>query len=261
MELLDAALKISASGKWQHFQKDFFYRLVSLTSGTSPVTNMKSPKRGPIRTIFAWLVGISIGLLLFGVGHELLTPILGEDSIAGIAIMFLTIMFASRIGMAIYAGQLNGGVSRNGNLLFLRWVAAISLLGCTGVLSELLLDMLLDVGWLKVLIEAVVLNGLGLLLFVKWNLSKLTSEDIYLHDAMVLHSALMAGNQGVTFGKLCRTSDTLYSPEMSGGERLPYKDDVTLGMICRADDPLYTYRSHDEMSRDYSIQSSLARVS
>jgi hypothetical protein len=28
MELTDAALKIGAAGKWQHFQKDFFYRLV-----------------------------------------------------------------------------------------------------------------------------------------------------------------------------------------------------------------------------------------
>jgi hypothetical protein len=28
MELSDAALKIDAPGKWQHFQKDFFYRLV-----------------------------------------------------------------------------------------------------------------------------------------------------------------------------------------------------------------------------------------
>ena len=28
MELPDAALKIGAAGKWQHFQKDFFYRLV-----------------------------------------------------------------------------------------------------------------------------------------------------------------------------------------------------------------------------------------
>jgi hypothetical protein len=28
MELPDADLKISAAGKWQHFQKDFFYRLV-----------------------------------------------------------------------------------------------------------------------------------------------------------------------------------------------------------------------------------------
>jgi len=30
MELTDAALKIDAAGKWQHFQKDFFYRLVGL---------------------------------------------------------------------------------------------------------------------------------------------------------------------------------------------------------------------------------------
>ena len=28
MELPDADLKIGAAGKWQHFQKDFFYRLV-----------------------------------------------------------------------------------------------------------------------------------------------------------------------------------------------------------------------------------------
>jgi len=28
MELADADLKIGAAGKWQHFQKDFFYRLV-----------------------------------------------------------------------------------------------------------------------------------------------------------------------------------------------------------------------------------------
>ena len=28
MELTEAALKIGAAGKWQHFQKDFFYRLV-----------------------------------------------------------------------------------------------------------------------------------------------------------------------------------------------------------------------------------------
>ena len=28
MELPDTALKIGAAGKWQHFQKDFFYRLV-----------------------------------------------------------------------------------------------------------------------------------------------------------------------------------------------------------------------------------------
>jgi len=28
MELPDAALKIGAAGKWQHFQKDFSYRLV-----------------------------------------------------------------------------------------------------------------------------------------------------------------------------------------------------------------------------------------
>jgi hypothetical protein len=28
MELPDAALKIGAAGKWQYFQKDFFYRLV-----------------------------------------------------------------------------------------------------------------------------------------------------------------------------------------------------------------------------------------
>jgi hypothetical protein len=27
MEFPDAALKIGAHGKWQHFQKDFFYRL------------------------------------------------------------------------------------------------------------------------------------------------------------------------------------------------------------------------------------------
>jgi len=30
MELLDADLKIGAAGKGQHFQKDFFYRLVVL---------------------------------------------------------------------------------------------------------------------------------------------------------------------------------------------------------------------------------------
>jgi hypothetical protein len=30
MELPDAVLKIGAAGRWQHFQKDFFYRLVSL---------------------------------------------------------------------------------------------------------------------------------------------------------------------------------------------------------------------------------------
>ena len=28
MELPDTDLKIGAPGKWQHFQKDFFYRLV-----------------------------------------------------------------------------------------------------------------------------------------------------------------------------------------------------------------------------------------
>jgi len=28
MEFQDAALKIGAAGKWQQFQKDFFYRLV-----------------------------------------------------------------------------------------------------------------------------------------------------------------------------------------------------------------------------------------
>jgi hypothetical protein len=31
MELPDADLKIGAAGKWQHFQKDFFYRIVGWT--------------------------------------------------------------------------------------------------------------------------------------------------------------------------------------------------------------------------------------
>ena len=35
MELPEAALKIGAAGKWQHFQKDFFYRLVGLILGGS----------------------------------------------------------------------------------------------------------------------------------------------------------------------------------------------------------------------------------
>jgi hypothetical protein len=30
MELPDAVLKIGVAGKWQDFQKDFFYRLVRL---------------------------------------------------------------------------------------------------------------------------------------------------------------------------------------------------------------------------------------
>jgi hypothetical protein len=33
MELSDADLKIGAAGKWQHFQKDFFYRLVMSKNG------------------------------------------------------------------------------------------------------------------------------------------------------------------------------------------------------------------------------------
>jgi hypothetical protein len=33
MELPDADLKISSPGKWQHFQKDLFYRLVRHKEG------------------------------------------------------------------------------------------------------------------------------------------------------------------------------------------------------------------------------------
>jgi hypothetical protein len=42
MELADADLKISAPGKWQHFQKYFFYRLV----GRQPINGITTYQKG-----------------------------------------------------------------------------------------------------------------------------------------------------------------------------------------------------------------------
>jgi hypothetical protein len=131
---------------------------------------MKSAKLRPVRTILAWVVGILVGLFLHAASTRLLDDVTVPDSIAGTALMILCYMIGARAGMAIYASQLNGGVSRDGNSLFFRWAGAILLLGITGALTELLLDMMLDSRWFKILIVALLLNGLGLLLLVKWRL-------------------------------------------------------------------------------------------
>ena len=50
MELPDADLKISAPGKWQHFQNDFFYRLVSSKRGST--VNIRESNEGDIDSIY-----------------------------------------------------------------------------------------------------------------------------------------------------------------------------------------------------------------
>lgn len=112
-----------------------------------------------LRKIAAWVTGIIFWILVskiasvilrsigvtayvdFGETHTITygsgrysyeDEVSGAFTAAGYAINFLTLMFAVRIGMAIYHKNINGGISPKGNIDFLVWAAGIALYGVVG---------------------------------------------------------------------------------------------------------------------------------
>jgi len=98
---------------------------------------MASDKIRIIRKVFAWVVGI----LVFFFGFHINDYIgFSDDSFASMAILILGIMIGARIGMAIYTGKLNGGVSPEKNRLFFLFIIFIIIMGIIGTISQVLLD-------------------------------------------------------------------------------------------------------------------------
>lgn len=58
----------------------------------------------------------------------------GDFTAIGTALNILAVMFAARIGMAIYEGKIDGGVSEKGNVDFFAWVGGIVLYGIQGAI-------------------------------------------------------------------------------------------------------------------------------
>ena len=53
----------------------------------------------------------------------------GEYTTIGTAFNFLSLMIAIRIGLAINSWQLNGGISKKGNIDFIAWAGGIAIYG------------------------------------------------------------------------------------------------------------------------------------
>jgi len=58
----------------------------------------------------------------------------GDFTAVGTALNIIAMMFAARIGMAIYEGRLDGGVSKKGNVDFIAWLIGIVLFGIQGAI-------------------------------------------------------------------------------------------------------------------------------
>lgn len=58
----------------------------------------------------------------------------GASTLVGTVSNFLSIMLAARIGMAVYSGNLGGGVSKAGNIIFLAWLYGLTALGVGGAI-------------------------------------------------------------------------------------------------------------------------------
>lgn len=92
------------------------------------------------RNVLAWTVGIASMVVMVGIGFSVLqffgvqTEFENEDEMAPAlaAIIIVCIMLASRIGMAVYTGKLDGGVSEAGRLDFKAWILGISTWGFFG---------------------------------------------------------------------------------------------------------------------------------
>ncbi|MFN9791221.1 MAG: hypothetical protein ACK53X_09075 [Holosporales bacterium] len=94
-------------------------------------------KKNNIRIWAAWIIGIASCLGMFNVFNTIFAK-LGiptryetvedrEATGAGIALCILAVMFAVRIGMAVYKGEINGGFSKRNNIGFCTWVGGATL--------------------------------------------------------------------------------------------------------------------------------------
>ncbi len=94
-------------------------------------------KKNNIRIWAAWIIGIASCLGMFNVFNTIFAK-LGiptryetvEDrdaTGAGMGFSILAILFAVRIGMAVYKGEINGGFPKKYNILFCAWVGGATL--------------------------------------------------------------------------------------------------------------------------------------
>lgn len=99
----------------------------------------------------SWIIGIAswgfVQIIMEIALKELKIPIgdISDEDVEGVpgfvggAIMFLSFMIAFRVGMAIYTGNINGGVSRAGNIMFKAWFFGILNFGIGGVILLIVL--------------------------------------------------------------------------------------------------------------------------
>lgn len=110
------------------------------------------------RSILAWVVGLCVPAATSGLGF-------GES--ADYFLFMLGVVLAIRVGMAIYAKRLLGGVSRAGNILFVRWALGLALLGILAGVTDHFLDghRFMQGGAFVALFW-----GVGALMLFKWRL-------------------------------------------------------------------------------------------
>lgn len=167
-----------------------------------------------LKMTLAWVVGITIACIFvissahfFGHIHleHFVTPSLDEEGevtrMAAIqfAMFALAIMLGVRSGMAIYTGEMNGGVSVEDNLQFFTWVLGILVWGIVGTFVQVffghyapgIISAIACLGWI-IAIPFAMARWMGSLVnliqggrawnYLTWNEADLLKlkEDIYL---------------------------------------------------------------------------------
>jgi len=118
MELPDADLKIGAAGKWQHFQKGFFYRLVRLSRNRV--------KKLEYKVLFTVFIAVFIAEL--GDKTQLATMLFAADKDVSKLTVFIGASLALIVASGI--GVLAGGViSQYISEKHLHYIAGIGFIG------------------------------------------------------------------------------------------------------------------------------------
>jgi phosphotransferase system HPr-like phosphotransfer protein len=92
-----------------------------------PDKELPSKNLGIMRLFLAWIVGFLIWILMANIGpslhlHQRLVA-------ASVAILIVDTIVVVRIGLSVYVGRLDGGLSKRANIRLVRWTIAIIALG------------------------------------------------------------------------------------------------------------------------------------
>lgn len=98
----------------------------------------------------------------------------GAFTTAGASAKILATMFAARIGLAIYAKKLDGGVSKKGNIIFIAWAAGLTLYGIIGAIIFYLFEDVTGTFFLVILRVIDLAFAIGIFLLMKhWIVKKI----------------------------------------------------------------------------------------